>query len=489
MVNMKRSLLVLSIVLVMVLSLSILAFADNPVSEARNGVAVLATMEKGDDSLNFVGWGTCFFIGKEGENPKYMLTNYHVVETYLRYGAGATRTYTIDGKSFTSKMILRVYFGSGDYEEAYVVASDEAQDVALLRLGAPTEKRVSLPLEVASDDLIGKQIYAIGFPSYADVVDATSSWSVRDALVTNGSISRYVTTSGTGAQWIQVAATEWGSGNSGGPLVTEHGSVIGLVSHSQTDFANTIYMGVHVESTFPMLRNNGIEYDLYEDRVKDETEEPEEPTPVETVAPTQAPIATVAPVNVEPVPTQESAPVIATQTPAITSAARTPDADADVKNGFKLETWMIVAAAAAVILIVILIVVATRKKPSVGGSAAVSNQSRKTGKTRTGYIRSLAAQHGGLRIPVGKDAVVIGRQESCAIRFQANTPGVSGVHCSVSFDAANNEFILTDLKSSFGTFLETGQKLTPHTPVRLRSGDSFYAGDRRNILRVESNEQ
>ena len=54
--------------------------------------------------------------------------------------------------------------------------------------------------------------------------------------------------------------------------------------------------------------------------------------------------------------------------------------------------------------------------------------------------------------------------------------------CSISFDAATGDFILTDLGSSFGTFLENRQKLAQGVPTRLRPGDRFYLGSPENLM-------
>lgn len=53
------------------------------------------------------------------------------------------------------------------------------------------------------------------------------------------------------------------------------------------------------------------------------------------------------------------------------------------------------------------------------------------------------------------------------------------------WDGRTGEFLLTDLKSTYGTFLATGQKLTPGVACRLKAGDTFYLGEQSNALRVE----
>lgn len=98
-------------------------------------------------------------------------------------------------------------------------------------------------------------------------------------------------------------------------------------------------------------------------------------------------------------------------------------------------------------------------------------------------LRSLAQQHNGVRIPIQGRQILIGTsQGECQVVFRAGTPGVSRRHCSIAFDAATGDFILTDLGSSFGTFLENRQKLAQGVPTRLRPGDRFYLGSPENLM-------
>ncbi|MBO6041537.1 MAG: trypsin-like peptidase domain-containing protein [Oscillospiraceae bacterium] len=476
---MKNRILSLTLALLLLLSISVCAFADETVSGAKNGVAVLATFFKGDSMIFQGGSGSCFFIGVPGENPQYLLTNHHVISDYLQYRAGKTGSFSIDGVNMSGKMILRVYYSQNDYEEAYFIASDEAQDVALLRLAKPTSKRVALPLcEKVDNSMVGDSVYAIGYPAYANLIDATSSMSAEDSMVTNGSISRLVIESGTGAQWIEFAATEWGHGNSGGPVVTSDGTVVGIVSHGQALDA-TVYRAVNVESTFSMLKNNNIQIGS----------KPAAGTPAAEPAEPETPAAE----PTEPVtqPATQTAVEPATQPATQTAVEPATQPAVEPAKGFQIEPWMIAAAVAALLAIILLVVLLSRKKkpqPEVSSVASGGGASTVVNKQVTPFIRSLAAQHGGMRVQIGAQPVMIGRQDDCVIRFQSGTPGVSRVHCQVAWDPVSKEFILTDLKSSYGTFLETGQRLAPHTPIRLRSGDSFYVGDKANILRVEASE-
>ena len=97
-----------------------------------------------------------------------------------------------------------------------------------------------------------------------------------------------------------------------------------------------------------------------------------------------------------------------------------------------------------------------------------------------------AVEHGGMRVPLSKQPALLGRNASdCQLVYRDSTPGVSGQHCSLTWDAVNGVFVLTDLRSTYGTFLQNGQQLKPGVAYPLREGAVFYLGDKNNLLRLE----
>ena len=59
-------------------------------------------------------------------------------------------------------------------------------------------------------------------------------------------------------------------------------------------------------------------------------------------------------------------------------------------------------------------------------------------------------------------------------------PGLGGRHCRVAYQPGEGCFIITDLGSSYGTFLGNGKKLTANVAEKLSSGDTFYLCDTGN---------
>lgn len=409
-------------------------------TEVRESTVVVATSlatPDGDEML--VEWGTGFFVGDPDKDAEYLITNHHVIETFLENGRGEYVDLTIDGYTITVKLKVRVYFDSKNYEEAYVVDYNEMKDIALLRLASGTSERKVITLCSPTDDMVGSTIYCVGYPGLSDnvIIDASSSWSKTDVTVTTGTVSRFVTTSGTGVQRIQTDAVIQ-HGNSGGPMVNGNGSVIGVNTLYINSDSETNYYAVSIDEVIPMLNANNVAYVTEKDMKK-----------------------------------------------------------FNLMGNKPLLIGIIVVV--AVVLIAIVVIVATKGKkgksqPSAaepadnaGAAQPVLQQTPQPMiQPKTAMIRSLSAQHNGMSYPIGTAPVLIGRDAAnCTIAYREGTPGVSGRHCTVAWNPDTEEFLITDLRSTYGTFLVNGQKLEPNVPYRCRAGESFYVGEATNVLRVE----
>lgn len=430
----KRTLLTVSLLLLLILESTASVQAENISADARKSVAVVNVCMELDDISQSFGWGTGFFVGQEGEEPEYLVTNHHVIETYLDYGAGKSIEAELEnGSKITGKSIIKVFFNSKEYVEAYVVDYDEAKDIALLRLSEPTDRRIPLKLCEPEDSMVGNKVYAVGYPGLAEnaFADSTSSWSENDASVTGGTISRLLTTSGTGLQLIQTD-TVIQHGNSGGPLINENGSVIGInsngvtsadISESGIDIEN-VYYAINIREILPMLKIHDVEYQL--------------------------------------------------------------------ENDSSPHNLIYVCAAIAVLVGGAIIGICLFKKK------AVRNEKSKAGVVKKNkgmeiarpdgipVVKSLFIQHNGMQVSLRDRQIIIGRDAAvCAISYPHGTAGVSTRHCSLSWEKTSGDFVLTDLKSTYGTFLQSGQQLEAGIPYHLKPGDCFYVGDSKNMLRVE----
>ena len=215
---------------------------------ALDGIIMITTGAPDADGKMSYWRGTGFFIGAEGENPQYIVTNCHVVEEFI-----------LAGKALGGGE-LHVLFDKDDEAEAYLVDYDAEKDVAILRLAEATDKRIPLQMRVPQESSLGSEAYAVGYPAAADLtVAAVNSFSQKDATVTTGSISRFLTESGTGRKLIQTDAS-LGGGNSGGPLFNQYGEVVGIVSakYSQSSNGTTVEglgFAIPMNDVFSMVKD------------------------------------------------------------------------------------------------------------------------------------------------------------------------------------------------------------------------------------------
>ena len=136
-------------------------------------------------------------------------------------------------------------------------------------------------------------------------------------------------------------------------------------------------------------------------------------------------------------------------------------------------------AAVVVIAVIVAVVAAARKK-----KPAPAEEKKPAGSP---VLRSLSPQHGGLVVQLHhQQPVQIGRDSAvCRLVYQDGTPGVSSHHCQVYYDEGEGVFVVTDLNSTYGTFLAGGQRLQPQTPTKLPPKSAFYLGEVDNTISVD----
>ena len=427
--------------------------------------------------------GTGFFVGESGKDPSYIVTNHHVVRRFIDADEGGTfiyptnKVYTIEGQKVpqvigATSCELRVYYDDNDYDVAYVDCYGDVDkvDLAVLRLRNPTDKRVPLQVQVPTEEMTGDTVYTLGFPGIANnVLTGASSYSVDDITVNKGTISKFVAND-KGVERIQTDAV-FSPGNSGGPLVTDDGYVVGINTNHVENGSAIAYYSINSSELVRFLDKNDIPY--------------------ETAGQGGGSSSNIGDGSSSNIGDGSSSNIGDGSGPIIV------DNDKDTDGGLPIIP---IAAGAVIVVIAAVVVLSKKKKPAPAAVGASAPQAPAAGKgflagkakaapaqtAQRAFIRSLAPQHNGLALVVKDTPILIGRDpSSCKLVYAEGTAGVSGQHCSISYDAASGDFIVTDLRSTYGTFLMNGQRLNANTPCRIKPGNGFYVGDKANGIRVE----
>ena len=383
--------------------------------------------------------GSGFFVGNPGEDPMYIVTNFHVVDAYVETGEG-NRGYINTGRAWTdsngnqypvylffNSSEMRIYYDDDNYDVAYMSSEGgnvDRVDLAVLKLRNATKERKALAIQVPTQDRVGDTLYSIGYPGNADnELMSASRHGLNDMTMRDGIISK-IGANAQGIERIQMTAVIQ-HGNSGGPLVTEDGVVVGV-------------------NTNGIMKGGDMEVDYYA--------------------------------------------ISASELVTFLDRNNIPYALAGQKGGGSFPVWIIIVAVVVIAAAAVVAVVFLKGKNGApgAGKAKAGKASTPAQTAQRAFIRSMAVQHNGMALVVGATPVLIGRDPAnCKLVYVEGTAGVSGRHCSISYDAATGEFILTDLRSTYGTFLLGGQKLNANMPYRLKPGESFYVGDKANLIRAE----
>lgn len=385
-------------------------------AKARSGVAyVQEVLYDASGNIVAAGSGTCWAVGKPGKPVQYFITNGHVVQ-YAHVIPKQDPTYK--GK------VTVVYSGAeNDYVDAQVVyySDPEDKDIAILKVPRATTKRI--PLSLRSSDTVepGETAYALGFPGVSDTLASNIRYDIDDVTITDGVISKRVSVSGANYEAFQMNV-DINPGNSGGPLVDASGNVIGVNTSGLVTQIGSEEQSVNI--------NTSVNYAS-----------------------------------------------IADQLIRILDQERI---DYTLMSKTNLMLYFSVAAGLASLILGILLLATDRKKavvlsPANGSGGAQAGRQAGAASGRKPLLRGVTGKYAGQSFDLSGGKVTLGRNpDLCNVVYDRDTPGISGNHCQVSYDAGRDAFLLTDNGSTYGTFLGNGKKLPASVTEPLSAGDTFY---------------
>lgn len=169
--------------------------------------------------------GTGFVVRSDG----YILTNHHVVE---------------------NASSVSVTLPNGDAHPATIVAQDEEHDLAVLKIDA--DGLSALTLGDSNDVQIGETVVAIGF-----ALDLSGGPTVTSGIVSSldRSVNVQDTTGPRSYRDLLQTDAALNHGNSGGPLVTLDGRVIG-VNVAGGDGVENIGFAIPIDVARPLLERS-----------------------------------------------------------------------------------------------------------------------------------------------------------------------------------------------------------------------------------------
>ena len=439
-------------------------------SDAKNGVVRIYSEVDSETAYT----GTGFAVGMIGEKAKYFVTNNHVIN-----GAEDNVYVVFDNIE-------------GTYVKATVIYTTESPDIAILDIGTPTDLRTPVRLLASEYVETAEDVYAFGFPGSADEINDDSNTlpsKVDDITITKGIISK-LSFNFQGTACFQTD-TEINSGNSGGPLVTSDGYVIGINTFGSTT-GSAINGSIHIDYIIDYLNTNGIPFTSETTRgSNEEVVSTKEPTSEPTEEPEQEPTK---------VPDE--------------NAQEHSSSDGNSGSQNTLVVICLIGAGFFIMFIIILVMMLSKKQKTKSNNSVYPTAPNRISPNLGPVLQQNQASFGSLErpsdpvtppaSPVGKQVsllamsgiyagntfpltgpIALGRDpKRCKIIYPCDAPGISGYHCEVRIE--EGKLILMDMGSTFGTFLSDGTKLIPNKAYPVKSGDCFYLSERKNEYKFVS---
>ena len=117
-------------------------------------------------------------------------------------------------------------------------------------------------------------------------------------------------------------------------------------------------------------------------------------------------------------------------------------------------------------------------------AAGAYHTSPSAGRAGTASVVGIAGEKAGMSFPIYGNGIMIGRDPAVCQIVMHKSSGVSRLHCLVSYNPSSRMFVITDRGSSYGTYTESGIRITPKKSVALKSGERFYIGSKQIMFEV-----
>lgn len=415
------ALLLATVCIVSVMILPVCA-VDESVSdvltEAKQGVVQIYGL--GYDRYNnpeatWVGSGFCV-SNPEDENAVFV-TNWHVATGDGEYDENHVQLWILQ-ENCGIRDLDHQPDPSRSIECKIVTTTFGSPDFAILETTKPAADYKALPLLSSKEVEIGETVYALGYPSNVGAVSVSNS-GIEDITVTNGIVSQRMQDS-FDATWVLMHTALISGGNSGGPLITEQGAVVGVNTYT---FADNRYFAIYTDYITNALEMEGIPYQVYGE-----------------------------------------GPGIPVLKIVIIAA--------------------IALAVLAAVVIAVVVIRKKRAKASAKKENAdieVTKADDAQHQNQVQMVTFRLKMPDGRIIPVNKTVMTIGRDPGCDICIAKENSNISRYHCKL--EIIQGRLVVSDTASRNGTFIH-GKQIPAGTRVALKSGSSFAMGQNDYVITV-----
>jgi hypothetical protein len=151
--------------------------------------------------------------------------------------------------------------------ESYLTSDKKMSDVVDLAIIKLDTKYLAPSIPINPSEIVpGQEIFVVGYPSIVEDEQISDLSVVTPSTVTQGTISAIKPSSNGTYQILQIDASISG-GNSGGPIISNEGNVIGVSTYGISgDTAGDYNFGIKADSVTNFLTSNNITPVINEER-------------------------------------------------------------------------------------------------------------------------------------------------------------------------------------------------------------------------------
>lgn len=234
--------------------------AERVLKKTQDSVAAVWVLGYDSDGMLRAVTGTCFAVGKAGKDTDVFVTNWHVVTRSGDFPVENARVWIL-------KENCQIYSNgepdpNNSIECRVLKTTSGFPDYAIIKMQKSEPGYKALPLMSAKKAEKGTQVYALGFPGIVDY-NSAENYGGENLTATDGIVSRHSQMSAAGNTSVLLHTATISGGNSGGPLITKDGAVVGINTYAYGEVSADYSCAIYIDYAMEGLDELGIPYSVY----------------------------------------------------------------------------------------------------------------------------------------------------------------------------------------------------------------------------------